>query len=56
MERFVQLVVAGGVALVAGLWALRLSPTASGAWLAGVGLVAVGVGGLAAGIWSEIEY
>lgn len=56
MERFVQLVVAGGLALVAGLWTLRLLETASVAWFVGLGLAAVGVAGLAAGIWIEVDY
>lgn len=56
MEGFVKLVVAGGITLVAGLWALRMSEALSAEWLVGVGLVSIGVAGLAAGIWSEIDY
>lgn len=52
-ERFVGAIVLGGVALVAGLWVVELL---SGAvQLAGVGLVGVGVIGLAWGIYSELE-
>jgi hypothetical protein len=55
MERFVRLIVAGGVALVAGLWAAALFDPWSVAWLIGVGLAVIGIGGLSAGIASEIE-
>lgn len=54
-ERFVQLVVGGGLALVAGLWVVTLTAPASLAWLAGLFLVALGVVGLAAGIWTELD-
>ncbi|MFB6164333.1 MAG: hypothetical protein ABEJ31_04165 [Haloarculaceae archaeon] len=56
MERFVQLLVAGGLALVAGLWALRLAAVPSWPWLAGLALAVVGLAGLGAGIWTEIDY
>jgi len=56
VERFVRLVVGGGVALVAGLWIATLSAAPSPPWLLGVALVALGVGGLAVGIRSQIEY
>lgn len=56
MERFVRAVVAGGLALVAGLWTVTLSAAGSVPWLLGVALVALGSAGLAAGIGSEIEY
>lgn len=56
MEGFVKLVVAGGITLVAGLWALRVADALSAEWLVGVGLVAIGVAGLAAGIWSEVDF
>jgi uncharacterized membrane protein HdeD (DUF308 family) len=55
MERFVTLVVAGGLALVAGLWTLHLSARWTPAWLVGVSLVVAGVAGLAAGIWRELD-
>jgi small-conductance mechanosensitive channel len=55
MERFARAIVASGVALLAGLWVVTLSATASPAWLAGAALAAVGVGGLAAGIWMELD-
>jgi len=49
MERFGKLVVAGGLALVTGLWTVRLAASISAHWLGGValallGLVAFGVG------------
>ena len=55
-ERFVQLVVAGGLALVAGLWAGALSTAWSPLWSLGVALALLGAGGLAAGIRSELDY
>jgi hypothetical protein len=56
MERFVQFVVAGGLALVAGLWLAALTPLWSGPWLAGAVLSLGGVAGLAVGIGAEIEW
>lgn len=55
VERFVQAVVAGGLALVAGLWATTLLGTGSPGWLAGVALAVAGVAGLSWGIWSQVE-
>lgn len=55
MERFVRLIVVGGVVLVGGLWLVALLETRSTAWLAGVVLVLLGTASLAAGIASEIE-
>jgi hypothetical protein len=55
MERFVRLLVAGGIALVAGLWLVALFESASLPWLVGLGLAALGTGGLGAGIASELE-
>ena len=56
MERFVRLIVAGGVALVAGLWAVRLFEWGTTPSLAGVALVLLGASALGVGIASEIEY
>lgn len=56
MERFVQLLVAGGVASVVGLWAVALLDAGSVPWLVGLGLVVVGGVGLAGGIWREVDY
>ena len=56
MERFVRIIVVGGVALVAGLWVATLFGAWSLPWLVGVVLAFGGVGGLAGGIWEEIEY
>ncbi|NHN47352.1 hypothetical protein G9464_07055 [Halostella sp. JP-L12] len=56
MERFVQFVVAGGVALVAGLWAVSLSAWPATPSIAGAVLVLLGAGALAVGIAAEIEY
>jgi len=52
-ERFVQAIVVGGIALVAGLWAVELGSGA--AWWGGVGLVVMGVLGFAWGIHSELS-
>lgn len=54
MERFVELVVAGGLATVAGLWVTRLTATHSTPWLAGVALAVLGLAGLGAGIAREV--
>lgn len=56
VERFVQVIVTGGISLIGGLWLARLSPFDSTGWWIGVGLVAVGIGALAWGIGSEVEY
>ena len=54
MERFVQVIVAGGLALLAGLWGGQIADPVSKAWL---GSVAVGgVLGLAVGINSQLDY
>lgn len=55
MERFVRLLLGGGFALVAGLWTLRLTGGWRAPWLVGAALVALGIGGLAVGIGSELE-
>jgi predicted benzoate:H+ symporter BenE len=55
MERFVAAVVAGGLALVAGLWAVTLAGARSSAWLAGLALVGGGLAGLGWGIASQVE-
>lgn len=55
MERFVELVVAGGLALVAGLWTLELAAAWSPPWAVGGLLVLAGLAGLAGGIWREVE-
>lgn len=57
MERFVQLITGGGIALVAGLWIVTYLDAWSTPWLFGAILVALGGGGgLARGIWIEIDY
>ncbi|MDY7081795.1 MAG: hypothetical protein SXQ77_05165 [Halobacteria archaeon] len=55
MERFVELIVAGGLALVAGLWLVEFTEFSSLPWILGVALSLLGVGGLARGIWSEVD-
>ena len=56
VERFVKAIVGGGVALVAGLWVATLSTAWSPRWAVGAALALVGVGGLAGGIWLELDY
>lgn len=56
MERFVRLIVVGGIGLITGLWLVTLSGTWSVPWLLGAALVLLGVGGLGGGIQSEINY
>lgn len=55
MERFVMLIVAGGLALVAGLWLAELGVPGSVLSIGGVALAALGVLALAAGIGHEVE-
>ena len=55
MERFVRMIVAGGLALVAGLWIAILFEPWSNPWLIGVALSLFGTGSLFAGITSEID-
>ncbi|ERH07539.1 MAG: hypothetical protein J07HN4v3_03182 [Halonotius sp. J07HN4] len=56
MEGFVRFIVAGGLALVAGLWITQLGSQASTAWLTGIALAALGGVALAVGIYSPLEY
>jgi hypothetical protein len=61
MERFVRLVVAGGPALVAGLWLAELSGTLAGpaarwALVAAVVLALAGGVVLAAGVGAGVEW
>jgi len=55
MEQFVQAIVSGGLALVAGLWLTTLFEDALLSGL-GWGLVVFGLGGLAWGIGQMIEW
>lgn len=55
VERFVRLIVGGGIALVAGLWLVAFFDAWSVAWLAGAGLALLGAGSLGGGIDSRIE-
>jgi len=56
MERFVQFIVVGGLALLAGLWGSQIVDEFSQAWLGSVAVAVVGVLALAVGINSQIEY
>ncbi|WP_336363658.1 hypothetical protein [Halalkalicoccus salilacus] len=55
VERFVWLIVGGGIALIAGLWLVAFFDAWSIAWLAGAGLALLGAGSLGGGIDSRIE-
>src|SRR6056297_2454689 len=55
MERFARLIVAGGLALAAGLWIATLAEARTAAWLLGVGVAALGAGANVAGVVSELE-
>lgn len=56
MERFVSMVTGAGIALVVGLWLIRIFEFGSLPWVLGVGLILVGAGGLAGGIRSQLVY
>ncbi|WP_137289309.1 hypothetical protein [Natronorubrum halophilum] len=55
MERFVRLIVAGGVVLVVALWLAALFERGSTLWIVGTALAVLGIGVLTAGIFSELE-
>ncbi|WP_335999229.1 hypothetical protein [Halorientalis halophila] len=55
IERFVRAVVAGGLALVAGLWLTALFARGTTVWLLGLVLVLCGLLGLGWGIRSELD-
>jgi len=54
-ERFVRLIVGGGIGLVAGLWIVTLSTLWSVHWLVGIALAVLGTVWLLGGIVSQIE-
>jgi hypothetical protein len=55
MERFVGLLVAGGLALVAGLWILALAPGGNPARYAGAALALAGAVALGVAIQSQVD-
>jgi len=55
MERFVRLVVAGGVVFVASLWTVEFASPGSLAWLAAAATAVVGGASALAGIWLELD-
>ncbi|WP_226480610.1 hypothetical protein [Natrinema amylolyticum] len=55
MERFVQLIVAGGLVLVAACWLVAIVEYGSAPWIGGVVLALLGTGAVLAGIASELE-
>lgn len=50
-----QLVVAGGLALLAGLWLAEWAARPSAGWVVGVAVALLGCGMLAAGIRHELD-
>lgn len=50
-----QLVVAGGLALLAGVWLVELAARPSAAWVAGVAMALLGCGTLGVGIGHELD-
>jgi fatty acid desaturase len=56
MERFAKYIVAGGLALVAGLWVVELTAFGTIGWVVGLALVLLGIAGLSVGIHREVEY
>lgn len=56
MERFVQLIVGGGITLLAGLWALTLSEPWSVPWSLGLLAALLGTAALGGGIRSALDY
>jgi hypothetical protein len=55
MERFVWLIVAGGIALVGGLWLVAVFELWLIAWAVGAALALLGTGSLLTDIGSEID-
>ena len=55
MERFVQLIVAGGVVLVGALWLAALVEYGSAPWWGGVVLALLAAGTVFAGILRELD-
>jgi len=55
MKRFARLIVAGGLALAAGLWIAALAEAWTVAWLLGVGVAAIGAGANVVGFVGELE-
>jgi hypothetical protein len=55
MERFVQLITGGGIALVAGLWCLAVFSRPAIPWITGTVFLVLGSAGLLLGIAIPIE-
>jgi hypothetical protein len=55
MERFAEAIVAGGIALVGGLWLLEVGPDGPVRWIGGLALAVAGLGATGAGIWLEVD-
>ncbi|WP_226039415.1 hypothetical protein [Natrinema sp. DC36] len=55
MERFVRLIVAGGVVLVGACWLAAFADYGSVPWVGGIVLALLGTGAVVAGITGELE-
>lgn len=55
MERFVWLILAGGLVLVGACWLVTFADYGSVPWVGGVVLALLGTGAVFAGILSELE-
>jgi hypothetical protein len=55
VEAFARRVVAGGLALVAGLWLVDLGARPGPVWIGGLTLALFGIVALATGIWSQVD-
>lgn len=55
MERFVQALMLGGLALLAGLWLTEFRGAWSPTWMLGIGIAGLGLVGLLVGIASELN-
>lgn len=55
MERFVQLIVGGGVMLVVGLWISWFVGFGSYIWFVSIVVALVGLVGVLVGVWMEVE-
>jgi hypothetical protein len=55
VDRFTQLIVSGGVGILAGLWIIKGAPAWSHLCLIGTGLTTLGVGSLGYGIYRGLD-
>ncbi len=55
MERFVRLILTGGIVLLAGLWILHFLSYISSIGIIGLAFTVLGSGALGAGIWDGLQ-